>query len=265
MKVFKVLLTMVLSFSLFGCGSSSSNGDGALIEEGILKVGVAAEYPPFEYMAEDGVTPMGFDIDLANAIGEKLGVEVQFVNTAWDGIFDGLNTNRYDVVISGVTVTEERQGQMNFSDEYLGNAQAIVTLADDTTVSSFEDLDGLKVGYQAETTSDVALTKFIEENSGMSISVSEYDMVMNAYADLASKRVDAVVSDSLVAVDYLKDAKYRLAFQGPAEELIAVALKQGNEDLTAQVNDALTQLYDDGTLVELSNTWFGIDVVSSVR
>lgn len=257
MKIFKVLLTTVLSFSLFGCAGSSS--------EEVLKVGVAAEYPPFEYMDEDGVTPIGFDIDLAKAIGDKLDLEVEFVNTAWDGIFDGLDTDRYDVVISGVTVTDERIEQMNFSDEYLGNAQAIVTLADNTAVASFEDLDGLNVGYQAETTSDVVLTEFIDENPNLNITVNEYDMVMNAYADLASGRLDAVVSDSLVAVDYLKDDQYHLAYQGPAEELIAVALAKGDDELTTQINDALTQLYDDGTLVELSNTWFGIDVVSGVR
>lgn len=265
MKLVKVLLTMVLSFSLFGCSSSADTEAGKLVKDGVLSVGLEIGYPPFEYFDEDGTTPIGFDIDLINAIGDKLGYEVDLVNSAWDGIFDGLNSNRYDIVCSAVTYTEDRAETMAFSSGYLGNAQSIVVMSDNDAVSSFEDLDGLRVGYQAETTSDVALTQFISDNPDLDISVNEYDVVMNAYADLSSGRLDAVVSDSLVAVDYIKEDQFSLAYQGPAEEIIAIAIRKDNDELVQEINDALTELYDEGTLVELSNEWFGMDVVSSIR
>ena len=88
------------------------------IKDGVLSVGVEIPYPPMEIFADDGVTPMGFDIDLAEALGEKLGLEVEFNNVAWDGIFDGLKVDKYDVVISSCTITPEREVSFFFSDLY---------------------------------------------------------------------------------------------------------------------------------------------------
>lgn len=97
------------------------------VKDGVLTIGTEAGYPPMEYTTEDGLTYIGFDIDVANAIGELLGLEVEVVNTAWDGIFEGLNKDQYDCVISAVSITEDRQQAYNMTEAYVANQLVLVT------------------------------------------------------------------------------------------------------------------------------------------
>jgi len=126
------LVLMVALFSITAGGAQEQEAPASelnLMKEGTLAIGVEIGYPPFEDFANDGVTPIGYDIDFAKALGEKLGVEVVFINTAWDGIFQGIGVN-YDAVISAVTITEERKESMDFSDPYIDNYQAVVVRTD---------------------------------------------------------------------------------------------------------------------------------------
>ncbi len=239
-----------------GEDSTSDETGGFKVEK--LRVGSDVAYPPFEYFDTDGTTPIGVDMELAQAIGDKLGCEIEIVNTAWDGIFAGLSKGDYDVVISAVTITPDRLLDFDFSDPYIENWQSIVVMADGSVKpASPAELDGLKVGYQEDTTSDIYLTDFIAKN-GINVETFEYATVMNAYDDLAAGRLDAVISDSTVAAKYIADSKYEQSWiQTEGEpELFGVCMPKNSTELQKAVNDALAEIKADGTLDKIFNTYF---------
>ena len=122
----------------------------------VLKVGTSADFPPFEYQDEKTGAYLGFDIDLIRAVGAAAGMEVQIVNTAWDGLIPGLLTGNYDCIMSAMTITDERLKAVAFSDPYFSAGQVIVTRAKDSAVQTVEDLEGKKISVQIGTTGDLA-------------------------------------------------------------------------------------------------------------
>lgn len=257
-----MLLTATACSSGAGSSAGSSDTDSSAANDGFkidkLRVGSDVAYPPFEYFDTDGTTPIGVDMELAEALGEKLGCEVDIVNTAWDGIFAGLSKGDYDVVISAVTITSERLLDFDFSDPYIENWQSIVVMADSAVKPADpSELAGLRVGYQEDTTSDIYLTDFIDKN-GITVDTYEYATVMNAYDDLAAGRLDAVISDSTVATKYIAESKYEQSWiQTEGEpELFGVCMPKGSTELQKAVNDALAEIKADGTLDKIFNTYF---------
>ena len=250
-KVLAALAAAVMALSCAGCNSAGS-------EKKKLKVGSDVAYPPFEYMDTDGQTPIGVDMELAAALADKMGRELEICNVGWDGIFAGLEKGDYDVVISAVTITPDRLEKFIFSDPYIENWQSIVVMADAANKpASPAELDGLRVGYQEETTSDIYLTEFISKNN-IKVETSEYATVMNAYEDLAAGRLDAVISDSKVAARYIADTKYVKSWlQSEGDpELFGVCIPKDNTALRDEINKALAELKKDGTLDKILNTYF---------
>lgn len=239
--------------------SSEASEGGFKIEK--LTVGSDIAYPPFEYFDTDGVTPIGVDVELAYALGEKLGCEVEMVNTAWDGIFAGLAKGDYDIVMSAVTITPERLLEFDFSDPYIENYQSINVLSDGSVKpASPAELAGLKVGYQEDTTSDIYLTDYIDKN-GIEVETFEYATVMNAWDDLAAGRLDAVICDSTVATKYLAESKYEQTWNQSSEsdavpEQFGVCMPKGSPELQAAINKALEEIKADGTLDKIFSTYF---------
>ena len=230
-----------------------------LMQDGVLTIGVEIGYPPFEDFAEDGTTPIGYDIDFANALGEKLGVEINFINTAWDGIFSGIDVN-YDCVISAVTITDERKETMSFSDPYINNYQAVVVLADYAgTIDSFLDLDGLALAVQKETTSDILMSDYIDTGS-IDCTLSANEKITTCFTQLENGEIDAVVVDSTVADGYLAsnpDA-FKKAFQDESEpEQFGVAMGLDNEALRTAINEAIALLTAEGFFEQNIAYWFG--------
>jgi polar amino acid transport system substrate-binding protein len=259
-----ILAGMVLAQGVFAGGGKQESG-GLTITKGTLSIGMEIGYPPMEYKDVDGVTPIGFDVQLGKALADKLGLQVKYLDTAWDGIFAGVNTGKYDVIISAVTITEARLEAFNFSTPYIQNAQAIVLLKGSTiTARSLEELGGLKVAYQEETTSDDIMTELAD--GGLKFEPLEYDQVINAFNDLRLGRADVVVCDSVVAYFYAAqpDNPYEIVWEG-AGETLGICMKKGNDALTTAIQGALDELYADGTIQGLSQTIFGRDLVSSVR
>lgn len=230
-----------------------------LMQDGVLSIGVEIGYPPFEDFAEDGTTPIGYDIDFAKALGEKLGLEINFVNTAWDGIFQGIDVN-YDCVISAVTITDERKETMLFSDPYINNYQAVVVRSDfDGEISGFLDLDGLAIAVQKETTSDILMSDYVDTGS-MNCTISRNEKITTCFTQLTNGEVDAVVVDSTVADGYLASNpdKYIKAYQDESEpEQFGVAVGLDNTALQAAINEAIAQLTQEGFFEENVEHWFG--------
>lgn len=262
-SLFFMTLAVLLCFS---CSKKIEKGEFT-VQKGKFLVAMEIGYPPFEYYAEDGTTPIGFDVELAKEIAKRLGLKVEFIDTAWDGIFAGLNIDRYDVVMSAATITPDRVENFDFSTPYIGNGQAIILKKDSTLpITKMADLNGLKVGYQAETTSDF-YTKKVSAAEGWTYVENAYDKVMNAYDDLKFGRIDAVVSDSLVAVNYLSpaDSVFKQVFMGTPDEYFGVCVKKGNTELLNKVNAALEEIKADGTMKKIYEQIFGMDLSSSIE
>jgi polar amino acid transport system substrate-binding protein len=258
------VLALLLAAGLTGCTKKTA-GNAMTLDGKTLKIGVNISYPPFEYYQADGKTAAGFDIELGKALANKLGLAPDIIDVAWEGIFAGLDTKKYDCIISAVTITSERTAAYEFTKPYIGNGQSMILLKGTTvTAKTPQDLTGLKVGYLTESTSDVYMTKLA--TAGLKFEAEEYDDEMNAFTDLKAGRCDAVISDSLVATDYVNkpDSPYELVWQGPAEEFFGVACKKGNTTLCTALDKALSDLAADGTLKALSVKDFGRDLVSDV-
>jgi polar amino acid transport system substrate-binding protein len=278
----KILLAIMLAATLLaGCGGkdnppsdspSESPSETAtqspeapagigLLSDGVLQVGCEIGYPPFEVFADDGTTPIGLDIDLATALAAQLGLEVQFVNTAWDGIFSGLDANKYDCIISAVTIKADRMEEMDFTQPYIENWQSISVKKGSPPVTSMDGLNGLRVGYQGETTSDEYLTELIEAGA-IVCEVSPYDKVLNCYDDLRFGRLDAVLADSTVADGYIArepdmfEITWLQSSDPDAEaEKFGVAVKKGNKLLLDTLNAAMQTLEENGRLDEIRGEW----------
>ena len=262
-KLSTIALVLASVISVAGCNKKIESGEFT-VEKGKLKIGMEIGYPPMEYYADDGKTPMGFDIELGRAVSEKLGLEAEFIDTAWDGIFAGLETNKYDCVMSAATITPERLESMEFSKPYIGNGQAIVVrLATDFRPSSPKELEGKVVAYQAETTSDIFMTKLAQ--SGIGFSAAEFDKVINAYDELKLGRCDAVVSDALVYANYADDPAFTSTWVGDADEYFGVAIRKGNSALLEKVNLAIDELIADGTMKELYLKVFKADLSDTIK
>ncbi|MBB6481025.1 transporter substrate-binding domain-containing protein [Spirochaeta isovalerica] len=259
-RILTVLISIVTLVSMYAGGSQEKEASPLnLMQEGTLTIGVEIGYPPFEDFANDGVTPVGYDIDFAKALGEKLGLEIVFINTAWDGIFQGIGVN-YDVVISAVTITEERKETMDFSTPYIDNYQAVVVRADsDRKVTKFQDLDGLALAVQKETTSDILISDYISTGS-LNCTVAQNEKVITCFTQLDNKEIDAVVVDSTVADGQVGKypGKYKIAYLDKSEaEQFGVALTKGNTALQSAINKAIDDLKKEGFFQENTEYWFG--------
>jgi len=258
-----VLAFVVLSAAFYACKPKETGG--LTLKPGVLTIGMEIGYPPMEYLAADGSTPIGFDVDMGKAIAAKMGLQAEFIDTAWDGIFAGVNTDKYDCIMSSVTINEARLNAHNFSKPYIQNTLAIVLLKNSgRNVRSPQDLAGLGVSYQEETTSDDFMSDLAAE--GLRFTPYEYDKVMYCFDELRLGRVDAIVTDLLVAYEYVSQANnpFEIVWQGGEEEF-GICMKKGNDALTAAINDALDSLFTDGTMLRISNNIFGMDLVSAVR
>jgi len=260
---------LVIPAALFAGGKTEgAPGVSSLtIKPGVLMVGMEIGYPPMEYFDTDGKTPIGFDVSMAKAVAAKMGLGVEFVDTAWDGIFAGVDTGKYDCIMSSVTYTQERAEVFNFTKPYIANSQLLVVRKDSPVKpKSLEEIKNLRLTYQAETSSDTLATEWAAKN-GVRLDVYEYDKVMNCFDELTLKRVDVILVDSVVAADYVAKPgnPFEITAEVSSDEVLAVCIKKGNDALTAAIDKALDELFAEGTLQKISQEIFGTDVVTSAR
>lgn len=230
-----------------------------LMSDGVLNVGCEVGYPPFEDFAEDGTTPIGYDVDIITEVARRLGLEVNIINTAWDGIFAGIDVN-YDLVCSACTITAERKETMLFSDPYISNYQAVILKAGDTrTISAFTDLAGMTVAVQKETTSDELLSDY-KSTGTIDLEIVANEKVLSCFTQLDNGEVDAVCVDSTVADGYLakNPDNYIYAFKDEAEaEYFGIAMGLNSTALQTVINEVLADMQADGFIDETYEYWFG--------
>jgi polar amino acid transport system substrate-binding protein len=249
----KVLL--VALFALLAAGLALAGGTKEGAAGGKMKIVIAtdATWPPME-MVDENKEIVGFDIDLMKAAAKAGGFEVEFQNTAWDGIFAGLETGEYDAVMSSVTITEERKVTMDFSVPYINAGQILIVRKDTSGVTTLKDLVGKSVGAQIGTTGSFE----VEKVAG--VELRTYDEIGLAIEDLVNKRIDAVVCDTPVAADYalmnpnFKD-KLKIVGEPFTEEYYGVAVKKGNTKVLDVINAGLKKVLDTNTYKQIENKW----------
>ncbi|MBQ6393615.1 MAG: amino acid ABC transporter substrate-binding protein, partial [Eubacterium sp.] len=210
------------------------------------------------YFDEDGSTPIGFDVELAQALADDMGVKLELVDTAWDGIFAGVDTDKYDVIMSSVSFTQDRDENYLLSEPYIANAPVLV-VPKDSDIASIEETKGRTIAVQMETTADYIVQEYNAE--GLGADLRQYEKVINAFDELKAGRVDSVCTDSVVAAFYLGDAasNYKTVWQSPTKEPIVMCMKKGNDTLKEKLEASLNNLRDSGKLSEICVKYFGND------
>lgn len=268
-QIIALMTTALLALTVTGCsGSSEPSGSPAasgtatgltlqqVQDAGVLKVGTEGTYKPFSFH-EGGTGPLtGFDVEIVTAVAQKLGVEPQFEETQFDGIFAGLEAGRFDVIANQISITPAREEAYDFSKPYTVSTGVVVTQAGNTDIASFEDLKG-KSTAQSLTSNWYQLTKDAGAN------VQAVEGWAQAITLLKQGRVDATVNDKLTYLDSQttkQDDGIKIAAETADKSLSAMAFRKGSGDLVEAVDKALDELSADGTLSKISEKYFGADV-----
>jgi polar amino acid transport system substrate-binding protein len=240
LSVFVVLLALLTA----GCPAAKTKK---------VVIATDATWPPMEYVNEAKAI-VGFDIDLFKLVAEKGGFEVEFRNTAWDGIFAGLAAGEYDAVVSSVTITDERKQTMDFSDKYLNAGQVLIVRTGTTGVAKLSDLAGKTAGAQ------IGTTGAIEIGNVKDITLKTYDELGMAIEDLNQGRLDAVVADTPIAADFaLQNENYKgkLMIVGKpfTEEYYGAAIQKGNKKIADLINAGLKKVLNTPEYEALLDKW----------
>ncbi|KAF2414171.1 polar amino acid ABC transporter substrate-binding protein [Microbacterium sp. B35-04] len=257
-----LVLTATAALSLTACSggsadpASTSEGDDlGLVTEGTLTVATEGTYRPFTFHDESGEL-VGFDVEIAEAVADKLGLEVEFQETQWDAIFAGLDAGRFDVIANQVSINPEREEKYLFSEPYTVSPGVIVVLEDDDSITSFADLEG-------KTTAQSLQSNWYELAQESGATVEAVEGWAQAVALLQQGRVDATINDNLTFLDYEKSEgptglKIAAETDDPAHN--AFAFTKDKTALVDAVDEALAELREEGVLAEISDKYFGADV-----
>ncbi|GAA4065731.1 MULTISPECIES: amino acid ABC transporter substrate-binding protein [Agromyces] len=240
-----------------GSGSTDAAGDDyGLVQAGTLTVATEGTYRPFSFHEDGSGDLVGYDVEVAEAVAEKLGLEVQFQETQWDAIFAGLDAGRFDVIANQVSITPEREEQYLFSEPYTVSRGVVVVNEGDTSISSFDDLEG-------KTTAQSLTSNWYELATESGANVEAVEGWAQAVSLLQQGRVDATINDQLTFLDYLNttpDAAIEVAAETDETSESAFALTQDKEALVEAIDEALAELREEGVLAELGEKYFGADV-----
>lgn len=241
--------------------AASAKGSDDLLEtiqkRGTIIVGLEGDWAPWSYVDEnDELT--GYDVEVAKAIADKLGVEIQIVPGEWDGLFAGMDAGRYDMVVNGVEVTEERADKYDFSTPYAYIRTALIVRGDNDSIKTFEDLKGKKTANSIAST----YMNLAESYGATCYGVSTLDETLTM---VLQGRVDATLNAIVSFTDYMAqhpDSNLKVVATTEDASNVAIPMRKGDEtaSLREAVNKAIDELREDGTLSELSTRFFGEDI-----
>ena len=235
---------------------AAADNEFGLVKAGTLTVATEGTYRPFSFHEDGSGDLTGYDVEVAEAVADKLGLEIEFQETQWDAIFAGLDAGRFDVIANQVSINPEREEQYLFSEPYTVSPGVIVVKEGDTSISSFDDLAG-KTTAQSLTSNWYTLA----QESGANVEAVEG--WAQAVALLEQGRVDATINDKLTYLDYVNtngQSGIEVAAETDDPSLSALAFTKNKKDLVAAIDGALAELRAEGVLAELGEKYFGADV-----
>jgi len=254
-KLIALMMAALMLFAVAGCAQqtqkeAADNQTGQQTQKKeVLVMGTNAEFPPFEYKENNEI--VGFDIEIAKIIAEELGMELKIEDMAFDGLLSALQSGKVDFVIAGMTVTEDRKKNVDFSESYFNASQVIIVKKEGSAVKSKDDLSGKKVGVQIGTTGDAYLTE-----NHPDVEVVRFQKGADAIMELKNGKCDAVVIDANPAKVFVeKNSDLTLLEEQLTEEEYAIAVKKGSE-LKAQIDEILQKIKSDGRYDEIYAKYF---------
>ncbi len=259
-RMIAVMLAVFMLASVLTMAVSAKGSDDLLKtiqERGTIIVGLEGDWAPWSYVDEnDELT--GYDVEVAKAIADKLGVEIQIVPGEWDGLFAGMDAGRYDMVVNGVEVTEERADKYDFSTPYAYIRTALIVKGDNDSIKTFEDLKGKKTANSIAST----YMNLAESYGATCYGVSTLDETLTM---VLQGRVDATLNAIVSFTDYMAqhpDSNLKVVATTEEASNVAIPMRKGDEtaSLREAVNKAIDELREDGTLSELSTRFFGEDI-----
>lgn len=279
-KLTALTLTAALTVGLTACGSTANTtaaestadtagtettetAGGDLLSEiqakGTITVAMEGTWAPWTYHDEDD-NLVGYDVEVATKIAEKLGVEPQFIEGEWDGLLAGLDAGRYDIMVNGVDITPERAEKYDFSTPYAFNRTAVITTKDNDSINTLEDLNG-------KNTANTISSTYAQLAEQYGATVTGVDDLNQTFELLLSGRIDATLNAEMTYYDYMKehpDANAKIAVLTDDANEVAIPMRKGDETATLRtaIDAAIDELRADGTLKELSEKYFGTDISS---
>lgn len=276
--LFLMVAITVLAVALAGCGTNNDNGNGngdngngdngngeptedasleRVLDEGTFHVAGSGLYPPFNFFDDEAFEVAGFDVDTGRAIAERLGVDLNYITTSWDGITEGLRAGRYDAVLGSMAITADRLEVVNFTIPYYYSGAQLVVL-NDSGITDPSEMEGKTIAVVTGTT-------FEDDALDLGAEVALYEGDTETLMELLNGRVDGVITDRLVIVRAMQEMPggERLALAGELLRLeeMALAVNQNDEALLDELNSILQEMHDDGTLSQISREWFdGMDI-----
>ncbi len=251
--IFAALVTAMLT--LTACRKESADSLERVKENGKLTVVGSGGYPPFNYM-EDGKV-VGFDVEVGEEIAKRLGVELNYVTSDWDGLIEGLRNKRYDAILGSMAITEERSKVVDFTDPYYYSGAQLFVL-DDSDITSADELSGKTIAVATG-------TNFVEDAKTLGAEVNYYQDDNATMMELVNGRVDGVITDRLVGLSAMKEIaggeKIGMADNLLRMEKMGIAINKDDKELLKRMNEILQDMRDDGTLKEISLKWLdGVDI-----
>lgn len=264
-KIFTIAALALTGIALAACSSnsnasssSSNSSDDALAKiqkAGVLNVGTEGTYSPYSYHDESGKL-VGYDVEVAEKVAEKLGVKAKFTETKWDSLLAAIDAGRIDTVANQVGVTDERKEKYDFTTPYTYTYGALIVKGDNKDIKSFDDIKGKK----SANTNTSNYGKSAVEYGATLVPVDGFAQSVEL---ITSGRADLTLNANIAFLDYKKqhpDADIKVVAEDSNQEASAFPVKKGNEKLVKEIDKALDELAKDGTLTELSNKYFGSDV-----
>lgn len=265
-----VVSFLVLVLMVTGCSNPAPNQNDSepknqpaaedswdrIKQEGKFVVGLDDAFAPFGFR-NDKNELVGFDIDLGEALAERLGVEIEWQPAEWSGVVMSLKTGKFDAIWSGMSITPEREAEVNFTAPYIGSAQVIVVLTDNNDIKGKEDLAGKVVGTQLGSTGEVACNKL----EGLK-DLKTYDIYTEALNDLKTGRLNAVVTDDVTARYYFQQqpGTFKILDDILSYEPMGIAVRKEDTTLLEVLNQEIESMIEDGTYKTVSEKWFGEDM-----
>jgi polar amino acid transport system substrate-binding protein len=238
--------------ALASCNSREDAAWQRIREQGVLRVGLDPTYPPFE-TADDGAL-RGIDVDLARALGNELGLDVEFVYFGYDGLYDALATEQADVLISALVIRVEQTGDFAYSEPYFNAGQILIVPGEENGLSQMTDLDGQTLSVELGAQGHVVATEW--ENRLPNLSVEPYNTPEAALDAVVSGQADAVLIDAVSGRLFLaNEPTLKIVGEPVTVEPYAMVVRKENERLLDELNGALAQIEESGQLADIINRW----------
>jgi ABC-type amino acid transport substrate-binding protein len=223
--------------------------------EGVMRVGMDPSWPPFEYIDQSTGQIVGLDVDLARAIGQRLGIEVEFVNVGFDSLYDALYVGRFDAIVSALPYDPLLYADVAYSISYFNAGQVLVVRSDETEIAEVKDLSGKKVGVEFASEGDVVGKRLQERIEGLSL--ENYMTPQDMLQALKGGEVEAAIVDAVSAYQFIAtEGGVQVVGHPLTDELYVIAVRLDSPLLLEAINDALVEMREDGTLEGLQEKWF---------